>query len=116
MRTTTAELTALEAEALVDRRLAQITPPRQPTRTRGGSVGTGSHPGLVQWAWDKHEQRPAPQPLTREPMIRLDQRLVDLQRITGSGVAPPYSITPAGADTARGRDSGRALDGGSRER
>lgn len=70
---------------------------------------------LVQWAWDEHARRPAPQPLSRG--IRLDQRLIDLRHITGSGLAPPRPIVlPSKAsDSTRGPGPAGRTDG-SRER
>lgn len=66
---------------------------------------------LVQWAWDRHQQRPAPQPVTREQ--RLDQSLIDLRRVASSGVARPQVITSATSvsRSSTGRASGsRSLD------
>ncbi|QNE22373.1 hypothetical protein F1D05_36355 [Kribbella qitaiheensis] len=72
---------------------------------------------LVQVAMRKQHERPGIQSLTRAvaPGHRLDQRLVDLQRITGSGVAPPRPIpSPGPAQSARGHlgrtSSGESLD------
>jgi hypothetical protein len=50
----------------------------------------------VSEAVQREAARPAPQDHGREstPEQRIDQRLADLQRITGSGVAPPHLITP----------------------
>ncbi|MET9274365.1 zeta toxin family protein [Kribbella sp. NPDC003557] len=53
---------------------------------------------LVQTALRLHNERPAPEPLVRGSELRLDQRLADLRRIAGSGVAPPQIGTVAAAD------------------
>jgi predicted ABC-type ATPase len=52
---------------------------------------------LIQVAINKHIERPAPQPLTRE--LRLDDSLLDLRRITADGVASPQVITSATTNT-----------------
>ncbi|TCO44508.1 zeta toxin [Kribbella antiqua] len=69
---------------------------------------------LVRWTWDKHAQRGAPQPITRAPLYRLDQRLIALHRITAAGVAPPQ-MTSSAMTTARGT-SGRSPTGSQRQR
>ncbi|TCO18484.1 zeta toxin [Kribbella steppae] len=67
-------------------------------------------------------ERPAAQPDTREPApgSRLDQRLMDLQRISGSGVASPHTITsPSSTSSVRGTGgghSGRSPSGESLDR
>lgn len=70
--------------------------------------------GEVQAAMAQHKARGAPQPLTRER--RLDQRVSDLRRITGSGLAVPSAIVaPDASGGSRGpssvrSDAGRTLD------
>jgi hypothetical protein len=70
-------------------------------------------------AMQREVARAAPEDHNREPSPeqRIDQRLADLQRITGSGVAPPHSITPptSGPDSAHG-SSGRSPTGRSLDR
>lgn len=73
---------------------------------------------LVQVAMRKQNERPGVQSLTREatPALRLDQRLVDLQRITSSGIAPPRPVPSPGPAQSAGGHLGRASSGESLER
>ncbi|TDO52525.1 zeta toxin [Kribbella sp. VKM Ac-2527] len=78
----------------------------------------------VSEAMQREVARAAPEDHNRQPSPehRIDQRLADLQRITGSGIAPPHAIGPPSSrppETAHGSDggrSGRSMDGGSRDR
>ncbi|GAA1595523.1 hypothetical protein GCM10009789_56900 [Kribbella sancticallisti] len=73
-------------------------------------------------AMRREAQRGGPQPSPREPSAEagLDQRLLDLQRITGAGLAPARTITPpptgsSRPDPARG-STGRSPETGPRDR
>ena len=89
-----------------------------PLLKRGNELA-GPVADLVRWAWDRHEQRPVPRLSGPEPSpeLRLDQRLINLQRIAGAGLAPPSSlILPSGGpDSPRGT-SGRSVADQSRDR
>ncbi|TCC31320.1 zeta toxin family protein [Kribbella sindirgiensis] len=71
--------------------------------------------GEVRAAMDKHEARGAPRP--RELVLpgRLDQRVSDLRRITGAGIAAP-SVHLGRSDGARGPGSSRHVPGHARDR
>lgn len=60
---------------------------------------------VVQRAWELHQLRPSPMPDSRQPLPRLDQRLADLHRVTGSGIASAGSIAAPTTD-APGRREG----------
>ncbi|GAA1572988.1 hypothetical protein GCM10009804_31880 [Kribbella hippodromi] len=64
---------------------------------------------VVETAIDLHNARPAPQPLTRGTENRLDLRLMDLHRMTNSGLVVPTTIPlkqdPNGPTTS-GRGTG----------
>jgi hypothetical protein len=80
----------------------------------------------VRDAMRREAQRGGPQDSSRapSPANRLDQRLIDLQRITGSGLAPAHTMTPpassppgpGGASSPRGPAGGRAPETGPRDR
>jgi hypothetical protein len=80
----------------------------------------------VREAFMREALRPEPQEglWVPSPAGGLDHRLADLQRITGSGVAPAHSMipptsSPSGPASARGSNGGRSglsPDGGSRDR
>jgi hypothetical protein len=69
----------------------------------------------VRVAQQQHDERPAPRP--RELLLpgRVDQRVLELRRITGSGLAAPSAITPPSQPAGPGTSSRRSVDGGSRE-
>lgn len=65
--------------------------------------------GEVRAAMAQHEARGAPQPRALVLPDRLDRQLIDVQRISASGVAPPSTINSRPEpDSARAPDGGRS--------
>ncbi|TKK73538.1 hypothetical protein FDA38_40290 [Kribbella jiaozuonensis] len=54
----------------------------------------------VQRAWELHELRPPPVPDARGSLVRLDQGLAELHRVTGAGIASARTIGSPRADQA----------------
>ncbi|MGW6277240.1 zeta toxin family protein [Kribbella sp. NPDC055071] len=79
-------------------------------------LGRGDLPTVVReevrTAMEKHNARPAPQ-LRSHALGRVDQRVLELQRLTGSGLAAPSAVAPT--RPAPGASGRRSVDGGSRE-
>jgi hypothetical protein len=59
----------------------------------------------VRDAMRREAQRGGPEPSPSPPPNLLDQNLADLQRITGSGIAPAHAITPPTSSTSSPRES-----------
>ncbi|MEI8412810.1 MULTISPECIES: zeta toxin family protein [unclassified Kribbella] len=77
---------------------------------------------MVRSAMRKQIERPAAAPTSHEPAPenRLDQRLIDLQRLTSSGIAPPHTMRPPSSTQpvrgSGGGHSGRSPSGESLDR
>lgn len=71
--------------------------------------------GEVRAAMAQHEARGAPQPRALVLPDRLDQRLSDLRRITGAGLAAPSGIAAPSPRPGPGSPGRRLVDGGPRE-
>jgi hypothetical protein len=70
----------------------------------------------VRTAMDQHDARGEPQPSTQLSFpSRLDQRMTELRRITGSGLASPNAIASPPPQPGPGSHGRRSVDGRSRE-
>lgn len=56
---------------------------------------------VVERAWELHTLRPSPVPDGRQPLPQLGQRLADLHRLTGAGIASARSIGAPATDAGR---------------